>query len=268
MEFTEENKNENPCPIEEGRIGNFPDRLKEAIGEASVRSFARSAGLSETALRQYLSGKSEPTRPALVSIADAAEVSIQWLIVGEGNKEKQRFVHDFDRWVSFRYIHSMVLDTFKQNKRSEKQNAFAIFLAYFSDQQKESLIDVTLSASLAMDRTHHVIECEDKTLKEIAEDITEETFNTNYDAFNAMSEFLIKHDDVFVFCDISKSKANNKDATFHRSIIREIEKGPIDNHVPKGDVVFLDYPSFLEKNWKSLGSYVVTNILNGSSFFI
>ncbi len=62
---------------------NFPTRLKEAIGNNSIRGFARNCGFSDTVLRQYLSGQSEPTRPALLAIARAAEVSLEWLATGQ-----------------------------------------------------------------------------------------------------------------------------------------------------------------------------------------
>lgn len=63
-------------------IGRFPDRLKQAITGKSVRAFARESGLSETVLRQYLTGQSEPTRPALIAIARTASVSVEWLATG------------------------------------------------------------------------------------------------------------------------------------------------------------------------------------------
>jgi transcriptional regulator with XRE-family HTH domain len=64
---------------------SFPERLKQLIGGQSIRAFARECGLSDTTLRQYLSGQSEPTRPALIAIARAAHVSLDWLICGEGD---------------------------------------------------------------------------------------------------------------------------------------------------------------------------------------
>lgn len=63
-------------------IGRFPERLKQAIGGGSARAFAREAGLSETVLRQYLAGQSEPTRPALIAMARTACVSVEWLATG------------------------------------------------------------------------------------------------------------------------------------------------------------------------------------------
>jgi transcriptional regulator with XRE-family HTH domain len=62
----------------------FPERLKNAIGTRSVRSFAIECGVSPTVMHQYLSGKSEPSRLVLVAIAKTAAVRLDWLAIGDG----------------------------------------------------------------------------------------------------------------------------------------------------------------------------------------
>lgn len=44
--------------------------------------------MSDTVIRQYLAGKSEPTRPAIVALAIALDVREQWLVTGEGPKRR------------------------------------------------------------------------------------------------------------------------------------------------------------------------------------
>lgn len=63
---------------------SLPKRLMSLIGERSVRSFALASGVSQTVIRKYLSGESEPTRPALVSMARTGGVGVGWLAAGEG----------------------------------------------------------------------------------------------------------------------------------------------------------------------------------------
>lgn len=75
-------------PGSEKELGSFPTRLQQAIGERSVRSFASDCGLSDTVVRQYLSGKSEPTRPAIIAIARVSGCSIDWLLTGEGEMRR------------------------------------------------------------------------------------------------------------------------------------------------------------------------------------
>ena len=62
----------------------FSERLHEAIKGFSVNGFAKKIAVSEAAIRQYLSGKSEPTRPVIEKIARATRVNLEWLIIGEG----------------------------------------------------------------------------------------------------------------------------------------------------------------------------------------
>lgn len=69
-----------PRPMAE----DFPTRLKKLIGERSVRSFSRDCGISETVLRKYLRGDSEPTRSRLLSLARTGHASVEWLATGEG----------------------------------------------------------------------------------------------------------------------------------------------------------------------------------------
>lgn len=70
---------------------SFPARLKRVMGDKSIRAFARECGISDTVLRQYLIGQSEPTRPALLAIASNAHVSLDWLVAGQGNAEEPSY---------------------------------------------------------------------------------------------------------------------------------------------------------------------------------
>ncbi len=60
----------------------FPERLKQAIGNRSVLSFARECGLSDSLVRKYLSG-SLPGLDKVLVMARTAGVSVQWLATGE-----------------------------------------------------------------------------------------------------------------------------------------------------------------------------------------
>ena len=62
----------------------FPERLGLVVGKASLREFAKLIGISYSVLYQYLNGKSEPTRPVLLAIAQKTGVSLEWLVAGQG----------------------------------------------------------------------------------------------------------------------------------------------------------------------------------------
>ncbi|QIQ20939.1 helix-turn-helix domain-containing protein [Zophobihabitans entericus] len=61
---------------------SFANRLKWVIGNNSTNSFARKCNLSESAVRRYLTGGSEPTLQNLLSIASVGNVSVTWLATG------------------------------------------------------------------------------------------------------------------------------------------------------------------------------------------
>ena len=63
------------------------ERLREAMGEQSGSAFAKRCGISEGAIRKYLLGAS-PSTENLIAMADAANVSIEWLAAGRGPKQR------------------------------------------------------------------------------------------------------------------------------------------------------------------------------------
>lgn len=65
----------------------FAERIKSAIGDEPVSAFGRRCGISEGTLRRYFAG-SHPSSDNLVAIADAANVSIEWLAAGRGPKQR------------------------------------------------------------------------------------------------------------------------------------------------------------------------------------
>lgn len=88
---------EHPIPL--GGIGSFGDRLKTVMGSTGARAFARSCGLSEGAIRSYLSGETFPTLDRLAQIAQANTVDPLWLAFGVATKaddETYAFVPLYD----------------------------------------------------------------------------------------------------------------------------------------------------------------------------
>lgn len=77
---TDAAKSEHPIPL--GGIGCFGERLKEIMGSAGARAFARACGLSEGAIRSYLSGETFPTLDRLAQIAHATKADPMWLAFG------------------------------------------------------------------------------------------------------------------------------------------------------------------------------------------
>ncbi len=64
----------------------FAERLKEVIGDTPILAFANKCGVPQNSVRQYLGG-SVPGIDKAEAIAEAADVSLEWLITGKGNKD-------------------------------------------------------------------------------------------------------------------------------------------------------------------------------------
>ncbi|MFZ3141549.1 MAG: helix-turn-helix transcriptional regulator [Polaromonas sp.] len=59
--------------------------MREVLGTESVTAFGRRCGIGEGTLRSYLNG-TLPVIDKAISIADAANVNIEWLATGRGPK--------------------------------------------------------------------------------------------------------------------------------------------------------------------------------------
>ncbi|XDF79168.1 helix-turn-helix transcriptional regulator [Aliivibrio fischeri] len=85
--------------FDKNTIMRFPERLRESIGDISVREFAQKCGHSESGLRKYLSGTTYPSLDKLIIIAEAANVSFEWLCTGyiedNDNLDNTNFLNDF-----------------------------------------------------------------------------------------------------------------------------------------------------------------------------
>jgi hypothetical protein len=70
----------------------FVERLEEASAKFPSRvALAKAANMPPSSLQAYFEG-AEPTRPALVALAQAADVSLDWLARAAGTRNR---IHPF-----------------------------------------------------------------------------------------------------------------------------------------------------------------------------
>lgn len=72
-------------PTESEAIGR---RISEVIGDEARRAFARRSGVSDSALRDYISGKKTPGLDAAIAIASSGGVTVDWLATGRPPKTR------------------------------------------------------------------------------------------------------------------------------------------------------------------------------------
>jgi phage repressor protein C with HTH and peptisase S24 domain len=69
----------------------FRNRLNLLVSKhRSVSAFARSCGVSDSVVRKWLDGISDPSREYIVAVAQACGVSVGWLAAGEDVIERDR----------------------------------------------------------------------------------------------------------------------------------------------------------------------------------
>ncbi len=76
----------------------FIRRLRDLADEAgSVNALSKAAGVSQSGLQRYLNG-GEPSRKAVIAIAKAGGVSVEWLATGEGERSDGQAGEDADEF--------------------------------------------------------------------------------------------------------------------------------------------------------------------------
>lgn len=68
--------------IKNNNVKKFKDRLHSSMQGLSVSAFAKKCDMSETVIRDYLSGKTYPSLTRLEVIAEKCNVSFNWLATG------------------------------------------------------------------------------------------------------------------------------------------------------------------------------------------
>ncbi|ELG8702191.1 TPA: hypothetical protein RPF06_002250 [Salmonella enterica] len=78
-------RKENKFSFDDVRKENFTVRIKQLIGNRSIRAAAKAWGLSFSTLNNYLTRGTEPSFIAMQAIASAEGVSLDWLAFGSSN---------------------------------------------------------------------------------------------------------------------------------------------------------------------------------------
>ena len=80
-------------------------------------------------------------------------------------------------------------------------------------------------------------------------------YTNRYDAFNEVLGILCDTNTVLVLKSISQSKISHK-GSFARSLIKILDDAHVHHRANHGDIVFIDYGSFLEKHGEHIATYL------------
>ncbi|XJC79594.1 multiprotein-bridging factor 1 family protein (plasmid) [Delftia tsuruhatensis] len=138
--------------VEEG-FQHFPERIKLAIEQAGgPQKLAEKVGVSLLILQGWQSGKTEPSRLALIKLAKASKLPIQWLACGEENLDKRVLAQSKPSMADMDSLEEIILkirQLFVQQKLSlrSRAEAQAIRLVYeFYLHQGRQMDDASLDS--------------------------------------------------------------------------------------------------------------------------
>lgn len=171
-----------PRGFKRNEITRFKDRLRQAMNGESGNSLAKRCGISEAAIRTYLSGKTYPPLDKLAILAEKCEVPIEWLANGVntsesiGIKEQPKHVTEAQEKVWLEFLHRMTPEERDTIIDSVVRRGLSALLqsAHIDSRQEQSINDLSAEGMLIA-RMYASLTPENK--KSFLESFTEEGNN-------------------------------------------------------------------------------------------
>ncbi|WP_336844956.1 helix-turn-helix transcriptional regulator [Providencia rettgeri] len=166
-------------------ITQFKERLRQAMKGESGNSLAKRSGISEAAIRTYLSGKTYPSLDKLAVLAEKCEVSIEWLANGVNTttlvdtKEPPEHVTEVQEKVWLEFLHRMTPKERDAIIESVVRKGLSALLqsAHTNNKQEQSIDDLS-AEDMLIARMYASLTPEDK--KSFLESVNkDERSNTN-----------------------------------------------------------------------------------------
>jgi phage repressor protein C with HTH and peptisase S24 domain len=136
-----------PGAFNKDGIAHFSVRLKELIGNESIRSFGESVGITDSGLRKYLPpNSSKPTFDKLVAIADYKGVRLEWLATGNGPKLTESTSHTIEHFQPKNHI----------NKNLKWDNLISVCAYCNDDAQQEDEANDAINEEFVLVPGYHI----------------------------------------------------------------------------------------------------------------
>jgi hypothetical protein len=161
------------------------------------------------------------------------------------------FHRSFNRYKLFLYALF-----YNNHERLKGVNPNAGFIQIFDETHTQSIVKFTEDALIWLHRKYLIIDCRDKGIRSIGSVLPYEKCSTFSDFYRLIQHYLLDTDYVLVFIGLSQSRLNKDKGELNRSIIKINDDAHFKKISPRSDLVFIDQASFLEKNFKQLGTYI------------
>lgn len=107
-------KNRGEVSFDEHSKETIQDRLKQLIGDRSLRAVATAWNLPYSTLNNYLSRGTEPSLRAMQQVSEAEGISLDWLASGLNEKQKRSSL-ETERTQSLRTVWGAIFDSLPAN---------------------------------------------------------------------------------------------------------------------------------------------------------
>lgn len=211
------------------------------------------------------------TRDVSFPLTHSAALNVVSAMIGYRNYNTLRAQHQSPRPLTTPEIKpgpgnkltSFLKQVFSFNEISQKNMQCAYLPAYCAH-QIESTKNLTTESLDILGRNYIVVDADGKSELEIYNSIISDPVRTACQGFRQVEITLMERDVVIVLVGVSRSNFSRK-AGFVRGLVKVLDDAHFDNKIPKGNIVFIDYASFLEKNWKEIGVYLA---VSGPSYYM
>ena len=159
------------------------------------------------------------------------------------------------------YLKKLFEKVFHTNHKVKRgQTHDSVYLIGLNNESINNLARNSKVALLTLKREFKIINCKNKTFKEIAKDLCGEMYSSEKKAWDAMEDIQLYKDIVIVFKELSKAKLYREKIFYFKNLIKITDDAHYKGISPKSDIVFIDSATFLEKYYEEIGLYLVYNL--------
>lgn len=149
--------------------------------------------------------------------------------------------------------------TFEINHQPGQANPQSLFFPGYSEDHLKLIGSGIRKALSEIGRSSQVVDAAGLTELAVLNAILGRRYNSThtnrYDAFNEVFGILCDTNTVLVLKGLSQSKISHK-GSFARSLIKILDDAHVHQRANHGDIVFIDYGSFLEKYGEHIATYL------------
>jgi len=171
----------------------------------------------------------------------------------------QKELHDIYSFQSANKYRLFVAALFYENHKILKGNNPRTGFIVGFDSNFIALISEELRSALEhIGREYTIVDANGKSFMDCIKCITKKDYHANHQAFADLKGILLNSSRTVVFTEFSKSKIRTraKKSWTARSIIKILDDAHLSGIRPVSDLIFVDYPTFLEHCWGNIGTYL------------